>query len=97
MRFLSRTAGLHTPPFLLRKNCCVQAYCCFATIFACLKLDGLQHLCIAGEGQCYGSPKNGLSEANHLATRSGCAWRRSSPLAAVVIYSQAFVLAQHLK
>jgi hypothetical protein len=32
-----------------------------------LNSAGLWHLRrIAGDGQCYGSPKNGLSEANHL-------------------------------
>jgi hypothetical protein len=36
------------------------------------KLAGLQHLgCIAGKGQCYGSPNYGLFEAKHLAT-VGC-------------------------
>ncbi len=40
----------------------------FAAIFATPKLAGLQQVArIEAEGQSYGSPKNGRSEANHLA------------------------------
>jgi hypothetical protein len=66
----------------------------------------------AGEGQCYGSPKNRLYGANHLAiavhqswamlhetaVHAGCAWRRLLPLvAAEVISSQAPVPAHPFK
>jgi hypothetical protein len=40
-------------------------------IFAIPKVSGLQWLGrIEVEGQCYGSPKNGLSEANRFAIAS---------------------------
>jgi hypothetical protein len=67
---------------------------------------------ITGKGQCYGSPKNGLSEANYLTTAIRQSWamlqqnycvRRPpletpSPLmAAVATNSQATVLAHHFK
>jgi hypothetical protein len=44
----------------------------FATVVAAPKLAGLRNLGrIEAEGQCYGSPKNGGSEANCLAI-AGC-------------------------
>jgi hypothetical protein len=49
----------------------IIANCGFAAVFSPLKLAGLQHLGhIAGKGQDYCSPKNGLSGANPLATMS---------------------------
>jgi hypothetical protein len=59
-------------PFPLQKHCRVLANCGFASVFATPKLAGLQHLGrIAAKRQRYGSPKNGHSEANHLAI-AGC-------------------------
>jgi hypothetical protein len=53
----------------------VQANYGFATIFAALKLAGLQNLWrIAGQGKRYGSPKNGLSGVNHLVTAVRQSW-----------------------
>jgi hypothetical protein len=57
-----------TPPFPLQEHICALENCSFATLFAPFKLAGLWHLRqITGEGQRYGSPKNGLSTVNHLA------------------------------
>jgi hypothetical protein len=45
----------------------VLANCSFAAVFPTPKHTGLRHLGrIAGKKQCYGTPKNGLSEANLL-------------------------------
>jgi hypothetical protein len=67
-RFSRRMARLYTPPFPLQKHRCTLANCSFAAIFATPNLAGLRHLGhIAAEGQSYSSPKNGCSEANHLA------------------------------
>ncbi len=96
--------------FPLQTNCYGLANCGFAAVFDALKLAGLQQLgCIAGEGQCYSSFKNGPSEVIHLATascqseamvRRKCThagtWRGSLLLAAgIAISSQATVLAHH--
>ncbi len=73
IRFFSRMVCSCTPPFfLLQKNgCALSNYYC-ATIFAAPELAGLWHLAsITAEGQHYGSPENGHSEANCLAI-AGC-------------------------
>jgi hypothetical protein len=58
--------------FPCKKNQGVLANCSFAAVFTVPMLAGLWHLGrISGEGQCYGSPINGLFEANYLAT-VGC-------------------------
>jgi hypothetical protein len=101
-----------TLPFLFWEYHCALANCSFAAVFAASKLARLQHLRhIAGKGQCYGSSKIQLSEANHLAVvvhqvarycsenavHAGRAWRKLSLLAAIVFSSQATVLMHHLK
>jgi hypothetical protein len=64
--------SLLTLPFPLQKNQGVLANCgFFAAVFTVPMLAGLWHLGrISGEGQYYGSPINGLFEANYLATVS---------------------------
>jgi hypothetical protein len=54
------------PPFPLPKYCCAVANCGFAMVFAAPKV-----LDYGTWGKGYGSPKNGLSDANHL-TIEGC-------------------------
>ncbi len=112
-RLSSQMARLHTPPFplrILKPLSAGKLWFCWH-IHPPLKVSELRYLgCIAGEGQRYGSTKNGLSRANHQASAAaklghGCsktpvhvghAWRRPSPVA-VSIRSQATVLAHHLK
>jgi hypothetical protein len=52
--------------FSVRKNQCMLANVVLPPYLLPPVLAGLWHLGhIAGEGQRYGSPKNGLSETNH--------------------------------
>jgi hypothetical protein len=61
----SQMAGSRTQPYLLWEHC-------YALENQPPKLTGLRHLeRIAAQGQYYGSPKNGHSEANSLAI-AGC-------------------------
>jgi hypothetical protein len=71
-RLSRRTVRSRTLPFPLRNHRCALANYGFATVFAAPKVAGLRQVPrIEAEGQSYGSPKNGQSEANHLAI-AGC-------------------------
>ncbi len=67
IRGSSRSALKHAAIFLQEHHFALANYS-FATVFGAPKFAGLRHLkCIVGEGQRYGSHKNRLFEANHLA------------------------------
>ncbi len=70
IRFSSRTACLHAPISLAGTS--LGANFGLAAALVASNLAGYQHLgSITGKSQHYGSSRNGLSEANHLAT-VGC-------------------------
>jgi hypothetical protein len=96
-------AHSRTPPFPEQNHRCMLANYGFAAVIIAPKLAGLLRLvCIEAEGQRYGSPKNGRSEANRLAIADCQSWamlRRNChalrPRKRIAISSQATVLAYH--
>ncbi len=65
---------MHAAIALVNHRCALANYG-FAAVVAAPKLAGLLHLaCIEAEGQRYGSPKNGRSEANHFAIAGYQSW-----------------------